>query len=156
MKIRRANQKDLKVLNDLQIKLAKYERKICKTLKNPELLRKKYNEYYKKKIKQKNCVFWVAEENKKIVGYVFGEIETPKHLHIYKKRGYIHDAFVLEEYRKIGIGEKLIQKLIQWFKLNGIKWIRVSAYTNNKSAIKFWKKMGFKDYVIDMTKIEKF
>lgn len=61
------------------------------------------------------------------------------------------DIFVLEKYRGMGIGEKLTKRLLEWFKARGIKWIRVSAYTNNVPAIKFWKKMGFKDYVIVMT-----
>jgi ribosomal protein S18 acetylase RimI-like enzyme len=155
MIIRKATQKDLNILNKLQIGLAKYERKICKTLKNPDSIRKEFYEYYKKKIRQKNCVFFVAEESKKIIGYVLGEIEKPTHHHIYKYRGYINDVFVLEGYRERGIGEELTKKLIEFFESKGIKWIRVSAYVKNKSAIKFWKKMGFKDYVIDMAKIAK-
>jgi len=53
------------------------------------------------------------------------------------------------------MGEKLFQELIKWFKSKGIKWIKVGVYANNFNSIKFWEKMGFKEYVIWMTKIEK-
>ena len=154
MIIRKATEKDLKTLNELQIALTKYERKIAKHLVDPEKVKNEYLKEYKKRIKQKNSVFFVAQENDKIVGYILGEIEKPSHHHIFKKRGYIVDAFVIKEYRGKGIGEKLTRRLLEWFKSKGIKWIRVSAYANNKVGINFWKKMGFKNYVVDMTKIE--
>ena len=154
MIIRKATQKDLKSLNELHIAFAKHSRrKFCKTLVNPELVRNKYLEYYKKKIKQKNCVFFVAEEKGKITGYILGEIEGTGHHHIYKKRGYIHDLFVVERQREKGIGEKLTERLIEWFRSKRIKWIRVDSYINNKVGIKFWNKMGFRDYVLKMTKV---
>ena len=154
MKIRKATKKDLESLVELNISLAKYERKICKHLVDPEKVRKEYAKEYENRFKQKKSIFFVAEENEKIVGYILGEVQRPYHPHIFKNRGYIVDAFVLKKYRGKGIGEKLTERLIEWFKSKGIKWIKVSAYTNNEIRIKFWKKMGFKDYVIDMTKIE--
>jgi len=153
MIIRKATVKDLKSLNELQIGLAKYEAKLRKTLVNPEKVRKWYERHYEKLIKNKNSIFFVAEEKGKIVGYILGQIETPTHIHIYKKRGYIRDAFVLKEFRGKEVGKKLTKKLLEWFKSKGIKWIKVDAYTNNKVGIKFWEKMGFKDYVIEMTKV---
>ena len=155
MKTRKATEQDLESLNELQIDLAKYEAKLRKTLVDPEKVRKWYEKHYKKLIKRENSVFFVAEENGKIVGYILGEIEIPTHHHIYKRRGYIRDAFVLEEFRRKNAGKKLTQELLEWFKSKGIKWIRVDAYTNNKVGISFWKKMGFKDYVIEMTKVIK-
>ena len=153
MKIRKATKKDLKSLNELQLALADYECFLCKTLKKPESVKKKYFNNYKKKIKSKNCIFFVAEDKGKIIGYVLGEIETPEHPHIFNKRGYIVDAFILKEYRRMGMGEQLFQELIKWFKSKGVKWIKVGVYANNFNSIKFWGKMGFKEYVIWMTKI---
>jgi len=155
MRIRKATKKDLESLNKLQIGLAKYEAKLRKTLIDPEKVRKWYEKHYKKMIKKKNCAFFVAEVNGKIVGYILGGIETPTHRHIYKRRGYIHDAFILDEYRRKRVGKQLTQKLFKWFKSKGIKWIRVDAYTNNRVGINFWKKMGFKEYVLEMTKVIK-
>jgi len=155
MKIRKATKRDLKSLNELQLELANYEYFLCKTLKKPESVKKKYYANYKKKMRKKDCVFFVAVDRKKIVGYILGEIETPEHQHIFNKRGYIVDAFVLKEYRRKGVGEELFKKLIKWFKSKKIKWIKVAVYANNFNSIKFWEKMGFKEYVIWMTKMEK-
>lgn len=153
MKIRKATEKDIERLSELQIDLEKYERRFCKILKDSGSV----DEYLKKsreRIKREDCVFFVAEEASKIIGYVLGEIEKPAHHYIYENRGFIVDAFISKEHRGKGIGEKLTEKLLEWFKSKGIKWVKVSAFTTNISAIGFWKKMGFKDYVIEMTKIE--
>lgn len=151
MKIRKATEKDLESLNELQIALAKYETKFCDILKDPETVGEQYFKHYEEKIKREDCAFFVAEENTRIIGYILGETDTPEHHYIYEKRGYLADIFVLEKYRGRGIGEELTKRLLEWFKARGMRWIIVGAYTDNVPAIKFWKKMGFKDYVIVMT-----
>ena len=155
MKIRKATKRDLNRLNELQIGLANYEYLLCRTLKQPDSEKKKYKDNYKKKMRRKDCIFFVAEDKKKIIGYILGEIETPEHPHIYNKRGYIVDAFVEREYRRKGVGEKLFKQLIKWFKSKKIKWIKVAVYANNFNSYKFWQSMGFRDYVIWMTRIQK-
>ncbi len=154
MKIRKATEKDIERLSELQIGLAKYEKRFCEIIDDSEAV-DEYSKECRERIKREDCVFFVAEEDGKIVGYVLGEIEKPGHHYIYKNRGYVVDAFVSKEHRGKGVGEKLTKKLLEWFKSKGIKWIKVSAYTINTPAIGFWKKMGFKDYVLEMTKIEK-
>ena len=155
MNIRKATKRDLNRLNELQLALANYEYVFCKTLKKPESVKKKYKENYRKKMRSKNSVFFVAEDKKRIIGYILGEIETPEHPHIYNKRGYVVDAFILREYRRKGVGEQLFKKLMKWFKSKKVKWIKVAVYANNFNSYKFWQSMGFRDYVIWMTKIRK-
>jgi len=59
---------------------------------------------------------------------------------------YIQDVVVLSEYRKRGIGKKLILKLIDYCKKQDINWI---ALISEPDQEEFYKKLGFrhmKDY----------
>jgi len=94
--------------------------------------------------KTKGTLF-VAIEDSKIVGYVFGTIEKPKPAAQFKvnKIGHFWDVFVEEKYRDKGIGSALIKALLNWFKEKNVPYVRIGAYHSNKS-IELYKRLGFK------------
>lgn len=148
--IREATLQDLEVLHKLQLELAKYESKLDKNLKNPLKIKEQYYKYYKKKFQNKNCRFLVAEEDTRVIGYILGWIERLPGIYKHEKRGYVADVFVVKDKRGKGVGRKLLEELLKWFKSQKVEWIRLSVYSANVNAVKVWKKLGFKDYVIEM------
>ncbi len=79
--------------------------------------------------------FFVALSNGEIVGYigshnVLGEV-------------YITNVAVFPEYRKKGIGEALIKKLIEAVKNENADFITLEVRKSNASAIKLYEKCGF-------------
>ncbi|WP_333785267.1 GNAT family N-acetyltransferase [Thermocrinis sp.] len=71
--------------------------------------------------------------------------------------GAIHELVVLPEYRGLGIGKKLLERAIQYFKERGLDTVELWVGDENAWAIEFYKKQGFveKDrfnYWIRMTK----
>ncbi len=50
-----------------------------------------------------------------------------------------------EDYRGMGVGEKLISKIKEIAKNNNLNEIEVSTSFNNDKAIKFYKNNGFMD-----------
>ncbi len=55
---------------------------------------------------------------------------------------YIQDVIVLPEYRKRGIGKKLMLSLIDFCKKREVSWIALISEPNQED---FYKKLGFKD-----------
>ena len=55
----------------------------------------------------------VAKDNEVTVGFITGGIEDTLPFKTYRQHGHIHNLFVLEEYRRQGIGKRLIQRFIQ-------------------------------------------
>ncbi|MDY4010519.1 MAG: GNAT family N-acetyltransferase [Fusobacterium gastrosuis] len=51
---------------------------------------------------------------------------------------------VLKEYWGNNIGSKLIDRIIEWAKENGIKKINLEVFENNERAIKLYERKGFK------------
>lgn len=52
--------------------------------------------------------------------------------------------FVSKDYQRMGIGRELIRRVVKEFKLRNIKKIYVDTLSNNKKALIFYKKSGFK------------
>ena len=81
--------------------------------------------------------FIVAEKNHKIIGFIVGiplGIENAKILMI----------AVIESQRKQNIGTKLLNEFLKQTYLLNIKNIELEVKTDNKKAIKFYQKHGFK------------
>ena len=60
-----------------------------------------------------------------------------------ERRGHIYHLMVKPEYRKNGIGKKLLEKVERNLKKDGIRKIFLVVYTNNKTGNNFWKRIGY-------------
>ncbi|HLD31443.1 MAG TPA: GNAT family N-acetyltransferase [Patescibacteria group bacterium] len=65
------------------------------------------------KIKQalKNSLVWVAKDGKKVVGYVLCQLFGKDHKEL-PNSVFVSDLFVLDSYRKQGIGRQLLQTVL--------------------------------------------
>lgn len=67
---------------------------------------------------------------------------------IYKKRnlGYISNLFVLENFRKKGIGRKLMLKMEEWFiQDKHVDFIEIKADADNLATLKKFLEYGFRE-----------
>lgn len=70
----------------------------------------------------------------------------------YTKTGikvYLSRLIVKKEYRNQGIGQKMLEHMIDLCKEKGYQQITVGVDTDNKNAIHIYKKFGFKIYETD-------
>lgn len=136
--IREARSEDLDQLLELRAGFTQFESNFDNSVdfnqKALERLRKGILDSFK----NNDTVFFVAEEDKAIVGRVT--------LHFYPdlpRLAYIGELFVVPSERHKGIGENLITKAFGYAKGKGIEEIKLRTYKNNSPAIKFFKKIGF-------------
>jgi ribosomal-protein-alanine N-acetyltransferase len=80
--------------------------------------------------------FLVAKLGGEIVGYAVGEKD--------KDSGLIVSVAVKKEWRRRGIGKKLIEKLLENFKKEGMKIVFLHVREENREAINFYQALGFK------------
>lgn len=159
LKIRTLRKEDEKQLLSLAIHFFKnYQRGKIVSKKLLSLIRyKNYDKHLKEDIKeymkldQKKAVIFVAEDNKKLVGYIYGRIITRSKM-VLNRVGIIEDWFVEEGYRGKKIGEMLWNILIKWFKKKKCNCLELDVYPTNKQAIKIYHKLGFIDKSIVMIK----
>ena len=148
MEIRKAKKEDMKDIQKLRYLLAKYEKYLGLNIVIPEWAYTYVGEKDFNYFLNEQYIF-VAIEDNKIVGFITGEIFKKKAWYNVQL-GEINNIFVLEEYRQKGIGKKLVKTMIDTFKQEGITNIDLYTFGNNIDAIKFYEKIGFKKYNVQM------
>jgi ribosomal protein S18 acetylase RimI-like enzyme len=59
------------------------------------------------------------------------------------RRGYIHHLAVRQDYRRQGMGRKLVQECLSRLKAAGIQKCHIFIFHNNLNGINFWKSLGW-------------
>jgi ribosomal protein S18 acetylase RimI-like enzyme len=78
---------------------------------------------------------FVAETSGEIIGTIMAGNDG--------RRGHIYHLTVKPEYRKNGIGKKLLEKIEKALKKEGIKKVFLLVFKTNKTGNAFWKKSGY-------------
>ena len=159
VKIREGKREDIEKLWRIEIQSIKYhtkitERKLSKLNKNKtdKKAEKNFIKEYEKLFENKKSVLLVAEENKKIIGYLTGEIikwwwsDNPPKLAL------INDIGVIESHKKKGIAERLLKEFEKWTKPKKVYALSINVWAKNIPAYTFYKKHKFEDYNIYMIK----
>lgn len=152
MKIRKATIKDLKKIQELNLELFKKEHKeFDKTLNCKWTFGKKGTSYFKERI-EKDGLALVAEVDGKIVGYLVGGKAEVKSYRTATSICELENMMILEKYRNLKIGTKLVEEFLKWTEQKKFEIIEVSASSKNLKGIDFYKKMGFEEYSITLEK----
>ena len=136
LKIIRANQNHVEgvsILFDLYRQFYKYQ----KDLKNSK-------NYIHKMIENNESIIFIGTENENIVAFV-QLYETFDSLNLNKKL-VLYDLYVLEKYRKLGIGRKLMNKSKEFAINNKFSRIELSTSIDNYDAQKLYESL---DYIRD-------
>jgi GNAT superfamily N-acetyltransferase len=157
MKIRRAKLEDIDsiipVFLDYEESSMKYLAKKYKAMrdkKNPLL--KHIKKALEEDIVKKNGRYLIMEHEKRIIGYIFGEIREDKHpLFKRPKTGEFSDIAVKKEYQGQGISSLLYKELEEWFIKRKCEMITLNVNINN-DAKKIYERWGYEPYYLRMIK----
>ena len=86
--------------------------------------------------KNPNTCFIVEDKSEGIIGTIMGGNDG--------RRGLIYHLFIKSEYRKKGVGKKLLEKLEKGYKKEGIGKIYLLVLKKNKVGNEFWEKNEYK------------
>lgn len=151
VKIQSATIENLKDIQDLNHQLCIKENKEFDATINPAYpIQKQGEEYFKDKIKN-GCTL-IAVVDGKVIGYLVGGISDVEDYRNISKIAEAENMFILEEYRSMGIGKKLLQEFTEWCKSKKAQRIKAVASAQNKRAIEFYRREGFKDYDLVLEK----
>ena len=136
LKILRANKSHIEsvsILFDMYRQFYKYQ----KDLKNSK-------NYIHERIINEESIIFIATDNKRVIAFV-QLYETFDSLNLNKKL-VLYDLYVLEKYRKLGIGRKLMNKSKDFAINNNFLRIELSTSIDNYSAQKLYESL---DYIRD-------
>jgi ribosomal protein S18 acetylase RimI-like enzyme len=75
-------------------------------------------------------------KTKKIIGYCVSTISSDK-------QGQLESIYIEPEYRKAGIGDRLMQKALQWMEKNQTKTKTLIVGVGNEEVLSFYSRYGF-------------
>ena len=136
LKIIRANKNHIEgvsILFDFYRQFYKYQ----KDLKNSK-------NYIHERIINEESIIFIATDNKRVIAFV-QLYETFDSLNLNKKI-VLEDLYVLEKYRKLGIGRKLMNKSKEFAINNKFSRIELSTSIDNYDAQKLYESL---DYIRD-------
>lgn len=89
-------------------------------------------------------LFFVAEDQKKVIGMITGHVGERDEAHIYKieRIGFVDEVCVHPNYRNKGIGNRLLETLLNHLYSQDIAFIGVGVAFKNP-AFHFYKSYGF-------------
>ncbi|MDH3698079.1 MAG: GNAT family N-acetyltransferase [Flavobacteriaceae bacterium] len=146
IQIREATPEDLAALLSLEQRLIQAERPFDPTIRQPPVV------YYNLANLLKTDTFYVlvAEHDGQIVSCGYGTTKEARPYLDHAHYAYLGFMFTLEEYRGKGINKLIVDALVEWAKIKGLKEIRLTVYQDNIPAIKAYEKAGFVKHLIEM------
>lgn len=86
-------------------------------------------------------------EGKRVIAYSIARIESYPPVFLIDKYGAIWDLVVKDEFRRRGIGGKMLTRIVEWFKSKGVDRIELKVVAKNAIGCSFWEKQGFREYM---------
>ena len=146
--IRKATLADVSDVRSLEKGIVKHERTLTDNLKTDEDL---YFYDIPAIINDtEKSLLVVVEDDRKVIGCGFGQIRDNAHYYKQEQFGYIGMMSVLEDYRGQGLGGKILEALLDFFRQKNIKEAKLQVVAGNDGAIRSYEKMGFKDHLLEM------
>lgn len=110
-----------------------------------------YARFLGSQIEEDGSVVFVAERQRRIVGYVYAAIEPLSWKELRDECGFIHDLLVADVARRAGIGEALLEEAIEWLREQGLPRVVLGTAAQNETARRLFDRRGFRPTMIEMT-----
>jgi ribosomal-protein-alanine N-acetyltransferase len=89
---------------------------------------------------EENAIVRVAEKAcGEMVGFVIVHVERV----VTGRRAYVVTLDVAPEYRKRGVGRRLLEQAENTAAGAGVRWMQLHVYTENAGAIRFYERIGY-------------
>lgn len=145
--IKKCSYNDAIKANDLLTKLIVDEKQYDENINEKCVVKSLYENFFN----EDDVALYVANLNDNIIGYIYGYVQNNGDAK--KNIVTVLDAlYVLEDFRKKGVGAKLVDSFIKWSLDKNAKYIELKVCDQNKDAIELYSKFNFIQKKIIMVK----
>lgn len=146
IKIREGAEKDVEEIASLLIRLKRLNGEFDPLLKVRGDALEKAKDLARKALKERDDLVLVAEKKGKVVGLINA---TLREREFYEPRleGAIIDFYVLPEFRRTGLGKRIMNEAVKKLKSRGAEIITAEFPSQNRIASSFYEKLGFRAIV---------
>lgn len=88
----------------------------------------------------------------RVIGYLYGQLEPPNWNELLDTAGWIHDLYVDEGTRGLGVGAALLEAGMARLRALGAPRVVLKTSWHNTSARTLFTKLGFRPTMVEMTR----
>jgi GNAT superfamily N-acetyltransferase len=110
-----------------------------------------YARFLASQLDEDGAAVFVAERQRRIVGYVYAAIEPLSWKDLRDECGFIHDLLVSDAARGGGIGEALLDAAIEWLREQAMPRVVLGTAAQNDRARRLFERRGFRPTMMEMT-----
>lgn len=143
LEYRAANKKDMDSIISLWNESRIYHDELDPRLSMIDNAATKVKDYYSEQLESENAIFYLAILENHPIGYVCAQLQKRPPVFDPPYIGFIDGLFVKSDFRRMGVGKKLLDLAIRWLKEKEIDRIQLSVASLNQVGIAFWNQCGF-------------
>ena len=152
VKVRRAEARDMAFIIELWKKLSE-EMTACDERyalrQDAEIL---WAKWAGTRLRDEDSLMLVAESGGDYIGYLLGHVDDAQPIFKLRRHATLTDVFVAKEHRRKGLGKRLVEEAVAFFKERGVSNARANVLSKNPGAKAFLEKMGFGSFLERMWK----
>jgi len=149
VQIRRATTRDVREILPVWGELAGFHADLDPAFTPSPQWPREYGAYLRALIGRDDAMAVIARDAGQIIGYAIGRITALPPFFEHRYRGYIHDVYVRDAYRRQGIGRRMVEEILEWLRGRGVNLVELTVAANN-DAVRFWERLGFTTYMHQM------
>jgi len=111
-----------------------------------------YAAFLIRQIDAPKAIVLVADDHGDVIGYAYATDEGYDYMTLRGPAGVLQDIFVSPEFRRRGVGEKLLTAAIESLRGRGVTQIVLSTAERNAEAQRLFERAGFRPTMIEMTR----
>lgn len=101
-------------------------------------------EYFRSRIRADDSIALIATTEEGTIGYLVGGEVVGESYRQVATLGEVENMLVSSRVQNSGVGSKLMAEFLTWCKQRGLKRAKVSAYSENIDAVRFYERRGFR------------
>jgi len=111
-----------------------------------------YAGWLEKQLERQDVVILVAEFEGMVSAYAYGTVEGPDYMALRGPAGVIHDLFVDQEHRRLGIGRSLLETMVGELEKRSAPRVVLSTAARNEAARRLFAAAGFRETMVEMAR----
>jgi ribosomal protein S18 acetylase RimI-like enzyme len=118
----------------------------------PEGVESGYAAWFRRELGRREAVILVARRGTELLGYCYGALEGRDWNLLLDRHGAVHDLYVTEAARQLGIGRRLLEAMLEELTALGAPRILLSTMVGNAAAQRLFLACGFRPTLLEMTR----
>jgi ribosomal protein S18 acetylase RimI-like enzyme len=118
----------------------------------PDEIEQGYAWWFGQELARSAAVILVAFEGESLVGYAYGAVEDRGWNLLIDRHGVVHDIYVDDRARLLGVGSRLLDAMIRELEALGAPRIVLYTMVENERAQRLFRSRGFGATLLEMTR----